>query len=399
MFEDKPLQSNTNSPARDINLLPENLRKKEQTYRVAGDKDQNIKYSQAASSSGTNLPSESNLSGWEKVKQALLGALSFGRKKTPVVSQQVVSPASPLQRLYAQDIKQQASSGLQSAKSQSQNISQPVSATKSEVPTEIVRKPLESKNLNTERPLSVLEKIDQQLQKGIHFADKTNESDDQFGVNLIPEDMISEVNEKKILHNLLWSFFISLFIVGMGYLAIEFLQLKEAKEIQKLKQEIKVYEDEFISKSDDLKALVKYQQTYDNINLLLDSHLYWNKLFDFLETNVADNVHFMNVSADKNGLVSMQLVAKDYESLANQYEIFKSAEGVLKVDMTQAALSGGDAGEGGILLQSGNIDNSTQNTSTPATIDPRVLMLNAYNAMTVGSQVSLQLDSNMFYRK
>lgn len=399
MFEDKPLQSNTNSPARDINLLPENLRKKEQTYRVAGDKDQNIKYSQVASSSGTNLPSESNLSGWEKVKQALLGALSFGRKKIPVVSQQVVSPASPLQRLYAQDIKQQASSGLHNAKSQSQNISQPVSTTKSEVPTEIVRKPLESKNLNTERPLSVLEKIDQQLQKGIHFADKTNESDDQFGVNLIPEDMISEVNEKKILHNLLWSFFISLFIVGMGYLAIEFLQLKEAKEIQKLKQEIKVYEDEFISKSDDLKALVKYQQTYDNINLLLDSHLYWNKLFDFLETNVADDVHFLNVTADKNGLVSMAIVAKDYESLANQYEIFKSAEGVLKVDMTQAALSGGDAGEGGILLQSDNTNNNTQNTSTPATIDPRALMLNAYNAMSVGSQVRLQLDSNMFYRK
>jgi len=399
MFEGKPLQSNTNLPARDINLLPENLRKKEQTYRVAGDKDQNIKYSQATSSSGTNLLSESNLSGWEKVKQALLGALSFGRKKTLVVSRQVVSPASPLQRLYAQDIKQQASSGLHNTTSQSQNISQPVSTIKSEVPTQTVRKSLESKNLNTERPLSVLEKIDQQLQKGIHFADKTNESDDQFGVNLIPEDMISEVNEKKILHNLLWSFFISLFIVGMGYLAIEFLQLKEAKEIQKLKQEIKVYEDEFISKSDDLKALVKYQQTYDNINLLLDSHLYWNKLFDFLETNVADDVHFLNVTADKNGLVSMQLVAKDYESLANQYEIFKSAEGVLKVDMTQAALNGGDAGEGGILLQSDNTNNNVQNTSTPATIDPRALMLNAYNAMSVGSQVRLQLDSNMFYRK
>jgi len=399
MFEGKPLQSNTNLPARDINLLPENLRKKEQTYRVAGDKDQNIKYSQATSSSGTNLLSESNLSGWEKVKQALLGALSFGRKKTLVVSRQVVSPASPLQRLYAQDIKQQASSGLHNTTSQSQNISQPVSTIKSEVPTQTVRKSLESKNLNTERPLSVLEKIDQQLQKGIHFADKTNESDDQFGVNLIPEDMISEVNEKKILHNLLWSFFISLFIVGMGYLAIEFLQLKEAKEIQKLKQEIKVYEDEFISKSDDLKALVKYQQTYDNINLLLDSHLYWNKLFDFLETNVADDVHFLNVTADKNGLVSMQLVAKDYESLANQYEIFKSAEGVLKVDMTQAALNGGDAREGGILLQSDNTNNNVQNTSTPATIDPRALMLNAYNAMSVGSQVRLQLDSNMFYRK
>ena len=191
-----------------------------------------------------------------------------------------------------------------------------------------------------ERNLSVLEKIDQQLQKGIHFADKIESSDEQFGVNLIPEDMVSEVNEKKIVSMILWSVFVSIFIVGTGYLVIEFLQLKEAKEIQKLKQEIKIYEDEFISKSDDLKALVKYQQTYDNIKLLLDSHLYWNKLFEFLETNVANNVHFLNIDADKNGLVSMDIIAKDYESLANQYEIFKSAEGVVRVEMTEAALSG-----------------------------------------------------------
>jgi hypothetical protein len=398
MFEDKSSQSNTKSTERDINLLPENLRKKEQTYRAAGDTHENIKYSQAASG-GTNLTSESDLSGWERVKQALVGALSFGRKKTPLAPRQVISPASPLQRLYAQDIKQQASVGSRDAKITPQTIPQPVSTIKPTVANEILKPHIVSKDLPKERPLSVLEKIDQQLQKGIHFADKTNESDDQFGVNLIPEDMISEVNEKKILHNLLWSFFISLFIVGMGYVVIEFLQLKEAKEIQKLKQEIEIYEDEFISKSDDLKALIKYQQTYDNINILLDSHLYWNKLFDFLETNVADNVHFLNVTADKNGLVSMAIVAKDYESLANQYEIFKSAEGVLEVDMTQAALSGGYAGEGSVLLQSDSTNNSMQNTSTPAIIDPRKLMLNAYSAMTVSSQVRLQLDSNMFYRK
>jgi hypothetical protein len=397
MFEEKQSQPNKQTTDKDINLLPENLRKQEQAYRVSAESGEDIRYSRATGAS-TNLDNESDLSTWTKLKQALLGKFKFGRKNQPLPPRQVANPASPLQRLYAQDIKNPLPPAGSEKNSVNLNIPAPIKLTPKPEISPVVT---DNQPLTNGKPLSVLEKIDQQLQKGIHFADRTNSSDEQFGVNLIPEDMVSEINEKKIVRLFLWSVFVSLFLIGIGYLVIEFLQLKEAKEIQKLKQEIQIYEDEFISKSDDLKALVKYQQTYDNIKLLLDSHLYWNKLFEFLETNVADNVYFLNVSADKNGLVSMALTAKDYESLANQYEIFKSAEGVVSVEMTEAALGGGNVSDSESTpaqIPEQNITTQTSSTTSPIT-DLRKLLLNSYKNNKVSSQVRLQLDTNMFYRK
>jgi hypothetical protein len=411
MFDDKQ-QLNNGNIDKDINLLPEKMRSKEPAKVVSSGEQGQTRYT---TPTGLSTPTGyEEISWWQRLKSNLTGQKN-------IKSNRVVNPSlnqsTPLQKLYAQDIKQTNSktkgNNLPSSPNmvnKTANQNQKPVAVKPASPSSATKTPTEnldpSQNSDLGKPLSVLEKIDQQLQRGLHFAENNGNDSDQFGVNLIPEDMLSEVNEKKILYTLLYAVIISAVILASGFITIQFIQLQEAKKIQKLQQDIQQAENEFIAKSDDLKALIRYQQTYDNINLLLDSHIYWDKLFTFLEQNVANDVHFLNVTADKNGLVSMSLVAKSYEALANQYQIFKQAPEVIKIDINSAVLNEGDQSSlttSALTFLESDINLTNQATSTATTTDSarfdlRSVVLNFYKEMSVGSQVNIRLDTNIFYR-
>lgn len=400
MFEEKP-QTNNGNLEKDINLLPEKMRAKQPSRSV--DVDNGSEQTRYTTPSGISTPvGYEEISWWQK----FLGRLGIRRKNklnTPIGRKP--NQTTPLQKLYAQDIRQPD----KRASNVSNNFSSSIpAADKLATPPTLAEKPkVSSGNLESTtdlgKPLSMLEKIDQQLQRGLHLAENNDDSD-QFGVNLIPEEMVSEVNQKKILFTLLYTVIISIFILGVGYITIQFIQLQEAKKIQKLQQDIQQAEKDFISKSDDLKALIRYQQTYDHINLLLDSHIYWDKLFNFLEQNVADDVYFLNVTADKNGVVNMSIVAKSYEALANQYLIFKQAPEVISVNINNASLSENSEGSVGTPTLStfeSNLSLAVQSTSTATStteFDLRSVVLDYYKKMPVSSQVNLQLDTNIFYR-
>lgn len=405
MFDDKQ-QSNNGNLDKDINLLPEKMRLKPPPKPVNTGQEQ----TRYTTPSGLSTPA-----GYEKISwwQKLLGSLGGKNKfKSDLPVNRNLNQATPLQKLYAQDIRQTDNKTnnriTNNLPPTPQVVNKPISTNQSATP--VAKPPVSSlpleQNSDLGKPLSMLEKIDQQLQRGLHLAENNGEDNDQFGVNLIPEDMVSVVNEKKILFTLLYAVLISVVILVGGYLAIQFTQFQEAKKIKKLQQDIQQAENEFISKSDDLKDLIGYQQTYDNINLLLDSHIYWDKLFSFLEQNVADDVYFLNVTADKNGLVSMSLVARSYEALANQYQIFKQAPEVIAVDINTASLNEDNKSSSAptalpILEPSIDLVNQATSTATSTNnqgFDFRSMALDYYKAMPVSSQVNLQFDTNIFYR-
>ncbi len=417
MFEDKT-QSNNNQD-KDINLLPEKMRRKENLSTINKDEVANPRYT-----TPTKLEQASayqTIPWWAKI----LGSLGFRRwtSSTGDVGKKS-GQITPLQKLYAQDIGQLSAgkktsditTSVYQEKTKPPAISQPAAAQRSrqpisstqpqaklapkqETPERITSthssSPLSVRSGAT-KPLSVLEKIDQQLQKGLRLGQGDDFDSDQYGVNLIPEEMISPVNRKKIVITLVYSVLFSVILLAAGYVVIEFIHLQEAKKIQTIKQEIQTAETEFIAKSDDLKNLIKYQQTYDNIKLLLSSHIYWDKFFTWLENNVADDVYYIDVSADKNGLVNINLQAQSYEALANQYEIFKNSPEVKKVEINSASLSTSSYEP----AQTPDSQPPTVNPDTPAgsTLDLRQLLLENYQNMSVSTQINLQLDTSIFYR-
>ncbi len=402
MFENNQPNNQNGNLEKDINLLPEKMRSKTPPRPVSSGPEQ-PRYTNPV---GSNNPvTYQQLSWWQKLIGKLKGG-SNANLSSPVSRGQ--NQTTPLQKLYAQTTRPDQGSKPVYPTNPPANPSVDISPT-----TQVTPSPKPPSNNfpssqppSTDKPLSMLEKIDQQLQKGLHLGEDINQNDDQYGVNLIPSDMVSEVNERKILFTLLYTVIISAVILAGGYITIQFIQLQEAKKIQKLQQDIQQAENEFIAKSDDLKALINYQQTYDNISLLLDSHIYWDKLFSFLEQNVADDVYFLNVTADRNGTVSMSLVAKSYEALANQYLIFKQAPEVVSINISNAVLSEdaqASQAPGALSLLEPLSDLSTQASSTASSTastyaDLRAMILDYYETMPVSSQVSLVLDTNIFYR-
>lgn len=399
MFDDQQ-QSNNGNLNKEINLLPEKMRSKYSPKQVVNGEQEETRYTTPQS---VSTPKKyEKISWWQKLIASLGGK---SKVKITTVANRNSKSTTPLQKLYAQDIRTDSKTN-KNIKLFVPTSSQAEKTTSDNQLAQVDSAASDSFNSEKTKPLSVLEKIDQQLQRGLHLTDNSDDEKDQFGVNLIPEDMVAEVNEKKVLFTLSYAVIISLVILAFGYIVIQFIQLQEAKKIQKLQQEIQQAENEFISKSDDLKALIRYQQIYDNINLLLDSHIYWDKLFTFLEKNVANDVYFLSLTADKNGLVNINLVAKSYEALADQYQIFKQAPEVIAVNIDSASLAQDDMNSAPTSLSTLelNTDLANQTTSTATSTnsqmqDLRSLILNYYNKMPVNSQVNLKLNTNIFYRE
>lgn len=406
MFE-KETDKNITQPERDINLLPEDLRRREAKLRQNENQENGVAYTRVDDMKQSRERIQ-QLSWWDRVK-AVLGR-KFSRSAPVSRERMVSSPANPLRQLYSRPPERlavpekQPGRSPQSSTERSQSVApagQPASVS-GQPPLRSPQPPVSGEKVvrsaRNGRPLSVLERIDQQLQKGGVHLGGGEENTDQYGVNLIPEELVSEANEKKVRSTLGLAVLMAVLVIGVAYLAIEFIQFRQAKIIQEYKQDIKKAENDFIAKSSDLQALIRYQQTYDNIKSLLDSHLYWTKFFDFLETNVADDVYFKDVSADKNGLVTLGLVAKSYESLASQYEIFKQDPAVNRVEIAAADLVNPDTTDDTLPLVQGEGSLATIATSSEP-VDLRDLLLRSYQKMSVRAQVQLELKKDIFYRQ
>lgn len=424
MFDDKTKQSvnkNTNSQSpgddgRDINLLPEKLRSIEKKVGTSAGATGDIEYTQPTEVASEPKTYGTGVWSWLKNLPSRLRGQAIKPLKLDKSSSksEVVSPATPLQRLYAESAQPKPAL---SAKSEGNldvpkplpktAVSQPISPSPiqpkakpvADAPVVPTSHSLTDKPAPTSKPMSMLEKIDQQLQKGIHIKNKKTVGDGKFGVNLIPEELIVEVNHKRIGTVLGVTAVLTILFLGLAYLVVDLIQLREAKQVNILQGDIQVAREEFIKKSKDLTALVAYQNLYDNIKTLLSKHLYWTQIFDFFEENVTKRVYFEDITADKNGLVSVDLIAEDYMALAEQYLVFKQSPGVLNIEINSASL---DA-EGGFtdLAEIESFIDEVEtgsNTSTSITIDPHLLIVDAYQGLPVKAQMLLELDTQIFYK-
>jgi len=89
------------------------------------------------------------------------------------------------------------------------------------------------------------------------------------------------------------------------------------------------------------------------INKLTADKIIWNNFFDKLEKYTLDGVYYNNLTADTSGVMTLPGIADDYETLAKQLAVFKSANDFIKdADLTSAQLvSEGRAGVIGVGFQ------------------------------------------------
>lgn len=105
-----------------------------------------------------------------------------------------------------------------------------------------------------------------------------------------------------------------------------------------------------------IKENLKYKDIAYNIDLklasidyILDNHIYWSNLFEFLEVNTLDTVYYTNLENNDSGEIVLYAVGESFEDLSRQFEIFESSNYVekIKVDSGKVVInSNGDDGVG-----------------------------------------------------
>jgi hypothetical protein len=248
-----------------------------------------------------------------------------------------------------------------------------------------------------------LAKIDSQLSKKQGQKDvKPKVPRDQFDVNLIPEELVVEVDLKKIGKSLLLASVLGILAVGVFYLGINFYHLRQQNNLAGAREEISKIEEAITAKSDDLKILRGYQLTYNNIKRLLSAHIYWSDFFDFLERTVVQDVYYEDVDADINGLVAIRAKAKSYLAVAQQYKVFQETPEVISVKIDRAYI---DTAEQNDALEEAfkNVITGDKNSSTTSSTlltfeQQNDIILNTLQNAPINFTVSLVIDPNIFNR-
>lgn len=112
---------------------------------------------------------------------------------------------------------------------------------------------------------------------------------------------------------------------------------KLASENEKLKNEIHRYLGYKDSAYDMDIKLTK-------VKSLLDRHIYWSNLFNFLEDNTLENVYYVNFESGGTKQISLQARTTTFDNLSKQYELFTSLDEIEEVKIDSGTMILGSSG-------------------------------------------------------
>lgn len=168
-----------------------------------------------------------------------------------------------------------------------------------------------------------------------------------IGISLMPEELI--VVRPLFREKLLLMIIILVIILAFDFL---FLFLVDS-EYSQAKIEVANRRIESNNLTTETKGLLEKRdkilllnQKVSKVADLLDNHIYWSNLLEFLETYTIPEVWFSDFSAEPSGILVLPAQAKDLMAAARQFVVFQEAPFVQEVE-----ISGISKGEVGISFQ------------------------------------------------
>ncbi|MBI4117535.1 MAG: hypothetical protein HY453_00405 [Parcubacteria group bacterium] len=162
---------------------------------------------------------------------------------------------------------------------------------------------------------------------GVRYRAKKEMNEFTPQVNLMPERflvMSPEQNRKKGLMMFIWAS-LAVFLTAGAHLFLDIQGKKASAEISRLNYDIQKINDQirlFDATKQDAERLQKQFVTAEK---LLDSHLNWSFLFQFLEQNTLHDVFYTEMSIDGND-VRLVAAGPTYRTVARQIQLFQTSE-------------------------------------------------------------------------
>lgn len=174
------------------------------------------------------------------------------------------------------------------------------------------------------------------------IAETADDSSRQFGqgqareevvdVNLIPEDMNQhpELELGRKIFSTVISLVASLLLVVVSYFGLIAFQINIANQAQGIEDKIKILDDQIAQLESSRQEAKNFQQYLNLVKGLLDKHVYWTAFFNSLTSYTIKNVYYSNFSMSGTDKLVITAVATDYRSVAEQLVAFQQATDFIK---------------------------------------------------------------------
>lgn len=258
--------------AKDINLLPEELRAREKKRFVKSKKDADFSKMKL-----TNPPELKDIK--ESEPSLKKGFLSLFKKSKPKFSKSEISSLKKEIKIENNKINNKKNS-----------------------------------NNKKSKPPSLKEEISDKKKK-------------HLDVNLMPVGL-TKGPELRVTEKLMKLGFFGIFLlifIGLIYLALTWYQLGVYQKIKIIESEIKNFDQQINLYQKDKGEALKIQRDLKTIESLLANHIHWTNFFDFLEKNTIADVYYLHLAASEDGGIILAARGKDYQSVARQLLAFMKA--------------------------------------------------------------------------
>lgn len=280
----------------DINLLPEDLRKKEENIL----KDRGVFYDKIEYTGAEKLEKDVINLNDKKTKNFFGNTSETPQKKDsdPIIKPKPIQEKQRIEPIIKKKIIVSEENYYKDKKTQPINVA----------------KKLKQKTSF----ISILNKINFALRSKQEKVQKS-------GINLIPENSRA-VPKKAIFSMLFYPFIIVCVVVIASYFALRAYDLQTQNKIKALETNI----SGTISSTGNYNQLISEIEDWQNktirIKELLTRHIYWTEFFSKLEDNTLENVRFNNFSGNIQGNLTFVASAPNYETVVRQWMHLKRAD-------------------------------------------------------------------------
>ena len=158
--------------------------------------------------------------------------------------------------------------------------------------------------------------------------------------NLIKGEITTFIDWKKNIRLLSINIALVLLILGAIYFGLVFWEVKATEQSQTLGGEISGLKSKIIKAEESVQEVDVFQEKLKYASLLLDQHVYWTNVFEFLENNLLSDVVITGAfTGDLSGEFKLAAQADSYNTIAKQIKILRLNKDITEVEVTGGTLN------------------------------------------------------------
>lgn len=336
----------------DINLLPEDLKKKDNqsSSKSGGFNLDEIEFTEGEKlekevDARIKVPKKNKIGKWFKPK--------FDKFSNSKNSKNYNKVESNPPKAIISEYQDKKSLNTNLTKEENKNISLDDNISKKKLEKKKGIKAKKKKTKNKKEEKKDKKKLKKPKKKNNFLSifkkkDKEEKKEGEFDVNLLPFGS-NIPTARKMISILLIAFILSMALVFIAYFGYSLYKERVFNVYEDLEDKIvsqsnsiKKY-DSFIAEIEDWEVKIK------EIDSFVDRHIYWTLFFERLEENTLPGVEFTGFAGNIENVIVFEASAPDYKTVSKQWLLLREADDFIN-SVSIDSISLLDNGEGGVKV-------------------------------------------------